>query len=49
MSTDGKPARGRTRIYLILLEKETRIKIGHQHDRWMKLKEAFRVQIHTAV
>jgi DNA repair photolyase len=34
---------------LILLEKETgkynktRINIGHQHDRWMELKEALRL------
>ena len=59
MSADGKSARGRTRILLILQEKETvkslanynktKIKIGHQHNCWMELKEALRVQIHAAV
>jgi len=45
---------------MILLEKETeievlsnhnktRINIGHQHDHWMELKEALRVQTHTEV
>jgi hypothetical protein len=28
---------------------KTRINIGHQHDRWVKLKEAFRVQIQAEV
>ena len=48
-------------FYLILLENETRkkvlvnynktiINIGHhQHDRWMELKEALRVQLHAEV
>jgi hypothetical protein len=26
---------------------KTRINIGHQHDRWMELKEALRVQTHA--
>ena len=26
---------------------KTRIKIRHQHDRWMELKEALRVQTHA--
>ena len=39
---------------LILLEKETgkklwRINIDHQHDRWMELKKALRVQTHAEV
>ena len=28
---------------------KTRINIGHQHDRWVELKEAFRVQIQAEV
>jgi len=28
---------------------KARIKIGHQHDRCMELKEVFRVQIHAEV
>ena len=55
MSADGTPARGRTRILtdsarnrnrkeVLANCKKTRINIGHQHDRWMELKEALRVQ-----
>jgi hypothetical protein len=28
---------------------KTRINIGHQHDRWMELKEVLRVQTHSEV
>ena len=59
MSADGKPARGRTRILTDSARKrnrkeilenynKTRINIG-QHDRWMELKEALRVQTHAEV
>jgi hypothetical protein len=55
MSADGKHACGRTRILTDSSRKrnrtevlgnynKTRINIGHQHDRWMELKEALRVQ-----
>jgi hypothetical protein len=55
MSADGKHACGRTRILTDYSRKrnrtdvlgnynKTRINIGHQHDRWMELKEALRVQ-----
>jgi hypothetical protein len=55
MSADGKPACGRTIILTDSSRKrnrtevlgnynKTRINIGHQHDRWMELKEALRVQ-----
>jgi len=58
ISADGKPARGRTRNLLDSASKKkqersfanynkTRIKINHQHDRWMDLKEALRVQTHA--
>jgi len=60
MSADGKPARGRMRILTDSVRKrnrkdvlanynKTRIKIFHQHDRWMELKEALRVQTHAEV
>ena len=47
--------RGRTRIFTDRkrIRKEvlakTRIIIGHQHDRWMELKEALRVKTHAEV
>ena len=55
MSADGTPACGRTRILTDSSRKrnrtdvlgtynKTRINIGHQHDRWMELKEELRVQ-----
>ena len=58
MSADGTPARGRTRILTDsarkrnrkkVLANKTRIIIGHQHDGWMELKEALRVQTHAEV
>jgi len=60
MSGDGKPARVCTRILTDSARKrnrkevlanynKTRMKIGPQHNRWMKLKEALRVQTHTEV
>ena len=55
MSADGQPACHHTRILTDPARKrnrkdvfgnynKTRINIGHQHDRWMELKEALRVQ-----
>ena len=58
MTADGKLGRtriltdsARKRIWKEVLANynKTRINIGHQHDRWMKLKEALRVQIHAEV
>jgi len=60
MSADGKPARSHTRILTDFARKrnmqevlanynKTSINIGHQHDRWMKLKVALRVQTHAEV
>ena len=60
MSADGRPARGRTRIFADSARKrngkevlphynKTRINIDHQHDRWMELKEALRVQTDAGV
>jgi len=60
MSADGKPAYGCTRILSDSARKrnrkevlanynKTRINIGPQHNRWMELKEALRVQTHTEV
>jgi len=57
---DRKPAHGRTRNLTDSAGKRnrkdalanynnTRINIGHQNDRWMELKEAFRVQTHAEV
>jgi hypothetical protein len=60
MSDEEKPAGGHTRILSDSARKrnreevlanynKTRINIGHQHDRWMELKEEFRVhQCHCA-
>jgi hypothetical protein len=58
MSADGKPAYGGMRIFTVSARKrnrkevsanyiKTRINIGCQHDRWMELKEALRVQTHA--
>jgi hypothetical protein len=55
MSADGKPPHGRTRILTdspgkrngkedLANYNKTRINIGHQHEHWMELKEALRVQ-----
>jgi hypothetical protein len=55
-SADGKPVRSRKRILTDSARKrngkevlanynKTRINIGHQHDRWVELKDALRVQI----
>ena len=60
MSADGKPAHGRTRILTDSASKRNRKEVlanynkrrtnlGHHHDRWMELKEAFRVQTHAEV
>ena len=60
MFADGKPARDHMRILtdsarkrnrkeVVVNYDKTRINIGHTYDRWMKLKEALRVQIHAEV
>jgi len=60
LAADGKPARGRTRILTDSFRKrnrkevlanynKTRISIGHQHNRWMELTVALRVQTHAEV
>ena len=60
MPADGKPARGPTRIFIDSARKryrkevlanfnKTRINTGHQHDSWVELKEAMRVQTHAQV
>jgi hypothetical protein len=60
MSADGKPARGRTRSLtdsdrkrnrkeVLANYNKTKINIGHQHNRWMELKLALRVQTHAEV
>jgi hypothetical protein len=42
-------ARKRNRKEVFPNYNKTTINIGHQHDRWMELKEALRVQTHTEV
>jgi len=60
MSAGGKPVRGQMRILTDSAQKrnrkevlanynKTRINTGHQHDRWMELKEALRIQTHAEV
>ena len=58
MSADGKPARGRTRILTAIKRNrkevlanynKARINMEHQHDRWIELKEALRVQTRAEV
>jgi hypothetical protein len=60
MSANGKPAYRRTRILtdsarkrnrkdVLVKYNKTRINIGHQHNRWMELKEMLRVQTHAEV
>jgi len=60
MSADGKPvcgctrnftdsARKRNRKEVLMNYNKTRINIGHQHNHWIELKEAFRVQTHPEV
>jgi hypothetical protein len=56
MSADGRPASSHTRILTDSARKEvlvnynkTRINIGHQHNLWMVLEEALRVQTHAEV
>jgi len=41
--------RKRDRKEILVNSNKTRIKIGHQHDHWMEVKEAFRVQTHAEV
>ena len=42
-------ARKRNRKEGLANYNKTRIKTGHQHDRWVELKEALRVQTHAEV
>jgi hypothetical protein len=60
MSDEGNPAHGRTRILtdsarkrnrkeVLVNNSKTRINIGHQHDRWMELRKALRVQTQAEV
>jgi hypothetical protein len=56
MSAGGRPASSHTRILTDSARKEalvnynkTRINIGHQHNLWMVLEEALRVQTHAEV
>jgi hypothetical protein len=43
------PARKRNRKEVLPHYNKTRINIDHQHDRWMELKEALRVQTNAGV
>jgi hypothetical protein len=57
MFADGKPAHGpygrtdsarkRNRKEVLTNYIKTSINIGHQHDSWVELKEALRVQTHA--
>jgi hypothetical protein len=47
ISVDSAKKRNRKKV--LANYKKTRINIGHQHDRWMELKEAFIVQTHAGV
>jgi len=58
VSVEGKPARGRTNIVTDSARKrnrkeglanQTRINLSNQHDCWMELKRALRVQTHAEV
>ena len=60
MSADGKPTRGRmksltdsarkrNRKEVLVNYNKTRIKKGHQHGRWIELKDELRVQTHAEV
>ena len=60
MSADGKPTRGRTksltdsarkrnRKEVLVNNNKARINKGHQHGRWMELKDELRVQTHAEV
>jgi len=42
-------ARKRKRKEVLANYSKTRINIGHQHDRWMELKESLGVQTHAEV
>ena len=42
-------ARKRNRKEVLANYNKTRINLSHQHERWMELKEALRVQIHAEV
>jgi hypothetical protein len=54
MSTDTTriltdSAGGKNRKEALANYNKTRMNIGHQHDRWMELKEVLRVQTHAQV
>jgi hypothetical protein len=58
MKTHLEPGHGRMRSLTDSIEKENgkfwriiiqKINIGHQHDRWMELKEALRVETNAEV
>jgi hypothetical protein len=60
MSADGKPTRGRMKNLIDYARKrnrkevlvnynKARINKGHQHGRWMELKDELRVQTHAEV
>jgi hypothetical protein len=57
MSADGKPAHSCARISTNSARKRNGKEVltnynktrGHQHDRWMELKEVLRVQTHAEV
>jgi hypothetical protein len=36
-------------FHVMVVNIKTGITIGHQHDRWMELKEALRFQAHAEV
>ena len=47
--TDSATVGKRNRKEVLTNYNKKRINIGHQHDRWMELKEALRVQTHVEV
>jgi len=60
MSAEGIPASGRTKMLAdsarernrkqgLANYNQTRINLSHQHDCWMELKRALRVQTHAEV
>ena len=60
MSANEKPVSGRKRFLtdsdrkrnrkdVLARYNKTKINIGHQHGRWIKLREALRVQTHAEV
>ena len=47
--TDSATVGKRNRKEVLTNYNKKRINIGHQHDRWMELKEALRVQTYVEV